>query len=88
MSDENPTVNNPAPDAPADYQFQNKGNDGWKMFKATYNEDPSAFQSTYNDALKSKVMDKINDRRIEINSEVNDALKVAEEPPTDPAPTA
>jgi hypothetical protein len=78
MSEETTTVNtdNVQPQA---YEFQNKGSDGWKLFKSAYNEDPSTFQDVYADAIKSKVLSKINDRRTEIGLEINDALKTAEE---------
>jgi len=83
-----PPATETTPTPEGDYQFQNKGNDGWKMFKSAYNEDPSEFKDTYNDALKSKIMDKINDRRVEINGEINDALKSVQTEPVTSEPAS
>ena len=51
---------------------------GKKLFKSIYDEKPSQFKKDFTDAVKQKVMDKIDQKRQEIVDSMNNPMPETE----------
>lgn len=48
---------------------------GKKLFKSIYNEDPVQFKKDFNDSVKSKIMNKIEDMKKDIINKVENPVE-------------